>query len=257
MDQYTHDGLEREYTLYKPSGLKDNSPLVVFLHWYSGTGEDIINYVNFNKLADKYRFGILYPEGLLDKYKVKHWNANLEISDVNDIHFITKLTTFIQEKHVFSKINTFVTGISNGGFMCYTLALSKPYFFRAYAPVIGLMSLYDWDNRTFKNPVSLLHICGLDDEVVPQDGTGKEGDGWGGAPHIDVIMDYWRSVNKSKEIRHVQFTPKSTIDYYIDGINDTELWCVKIKDHGHDFPLKEHGIDGAELIWSFFKKFLK
>ena len=186
MSTYSYEGMEREYTLYRPSNLKENSPLVVFLHWYTGSAKEIIDIIGFNDIADKYGFAVLYPEGLLDKYGNKHWNSGLQLSEVDDIGFITALIKSLQEKYILDKHNTFVTGISNGGFMTYSLALHKPELFNAFAPVIGTMSGKDWNERTFKYPVPILHICGLDDEVVPFDGTGSLEDGWGGREQDDI-----------------------------------------------------------------------
>ncbi|MBN2604544.1 MAG: hypothetical protein JXR62_01815, partial [Bacilli bacterium] len=85
MSQFMHHNLQREYVLYQPSNVKKGCPLVVFLHWYTGSSEDVINFIGFNEIADKYGFAVVYPEGTLDKYQTKHWNANLDLSDTDDI----------------------------------------------------------------------------------------------------------------------------------------------------------------------------
>jgi len=256
MGRFRFKEMNREFTLYKPKGLPSNSPLVVFLHWYTGSASEVLIHVPFNDLADKYQFGVLYPEGLLDKYNNKHWNANLEISDFDDIGFISELTKSIQEEHGFSKENTFATGISNGGFMCYTLAMNTKDIFKAYAPVSGFMSLYDWENRTFSNPINLIHICGLADDVVPQDGSGKIEDGWGGAPHIDTITKYWADVAKLEKYNTKQLTTNTSKESYTSADSKYEVQCIKIKGHGHDYPGPEHDVDAGELMWNFFDKFI-
>jgi polyhydroxybutyrate depolymerase len=257
MSTYSYEGMEREYTLYRPSNLKENSPLVVFLHWYTGSAKEIIDIIGFNDIADKYGFAVLYPEGLLDKYGNKHWNSGLQLSEVDDIGFITALIKSLQEKYILDKHNTFVTGISNGGFMTYSLALHKPELFNAFAPVIGTMSGKDWNERTFKYPVPILHICGLDDEVVPFDGTGSLEDGWGGAPNINLVVEYWADVNQCDIPIEHHLTENSTLIKYSNGINDNEVWLLKIKKHGHDFPTKGTDIDGGELLWEFFSKYIR
>ena len=59
MSTYSYEGMEREYTLYRPSNLKENSPLVVFLHWYTGSAKEIIDIINENLDNDK--------SGIIDK----------------------------------------------------------------------------------------------------------------------------------------------------------------------------------------------
>lgn len=256
MNKFNYNGIEREYTIYRPKNLRENRPLVVFLHWYTGTTQEVIDIIGFNEIADKYDFGVVYPEGLLDKYGNKHWNSGLQLSEVDDIGFITALTTSLQQEFLFDKHNTFVTGISNGGFMTYSLAVHKPELFNAFAPVIGTMSGKDWNERTFKNPVPILHICGMNDEVVPYDGTDSLEDGWGGAPSVKVIVEYWANLNECDNPIEKHLTENSTLFKYPNGINNNEVWLLKIKNHGHDFPTKGTDIDGGELLWKFFSKYI-
>jgi polyhydroxybutyrate depolymerase len=257
MSAFIYEGVKREYILYKPDNLKEHCPLVVFLHWYTGSAEEVINIIGFHEIADKYGFAILYPEGTLDKYKTKHWNASLDLSDADDIGFISSLVKSIQEEHHFNPNNTFVMGISNGGFMTYTLALNTPNLFAAYAPVIGTMSGRDWKERTFQNPVPIFHISGLDDELVPFDGSGSLEDGWGGAPSIDIMVKYWADLNQCVGPIEEHLTENSTLFQYQRGVNNHEVWLLTIKNHGHDFPTKDADVDGGELIWKFFSKYIK
>ena len=258
MNEIMIDNIKREYILYKPKALEENSPLVVFLHWYTGYAQDIINFTEFNAIADKYNFGVVYPEGLKDKEGIKHWNSGLRISSVDDVSFIEILVNNLVKEHSFNSKNIFVTGISNGGFMCYTLANQLPQLFNAYAPVIGTMSLRDWNERTTHSPVPIFHICGLDDEVVPPYKENNEGGGWGGAPNVDVIMEYWANKAGCESPFTTKIGKESTIDYYVNGLNNIEVWCLKIKKHGHEYPRLEHGddVDGGELIWKFFQKYI-
>jgi len=256
MKKLMHADLERKYILYKPENLPKESPLVVFLHWYTGNAQDIINFTDFNDIADKYGFGVVYPEGLLDIHGNKHWNSNLDISNFDDVGFIELLVQTLVKEHHFNSKDIFVTGISNGGFMSYSLANNIPHLFSAFAPVIGTMSKRDWKERTSKNPVPILHICGLDDEVVPPYKKNDEGEGWGGAPNVDIIMRHWADKAGCDEPITEQLGSKTTIDYYDNGIDDLEVWCVKISDHGHDYPTKKDDIDGGELLWRFFSKYV-
>lgn len=258
MEKFMHNEIKREYVLYKPNNLKVGAPLVVFLHWYTGSVHDVIGATKFNEVADKYGFAVVYPQGLLDKDGNKHWNSGLEISAYDDEGFIEELTNHLIKTHKLSKENTFVTGISNGGFMSYTLAVNKPYLFSAYAPIIATMSRKNWENRTFKNPVPILHICGLNDEAVPPYRTKEpDSDGWEGSPNVDVITKYWADLAKTKKFTTEQYSKDTTIEYHTEGIDGIEVWIVKIDNHGHYYPSKNDDIDGGELLWKFFKKYLK
>ena len=112
------------------------------------------------------------------------------------------------------------------------------------------------ENRTFSNPINLIHICGLADDVVPQDGSGKIEDGWGGAPHIDTITKYWADVAKLEKYNTKQLTTNTSKESYTSAHSKYEVQCIKIKGHGHDYPGPEHDVDAGELMWNFFDKFI-
>ena len=124
---------EREYIFYKPEGLKNNSPLVLVLHGYTSSAETIQWYSQMNEIADEHAFAVCYPQGTDDNNGIPHWNANLKISDVNDIKFLSELAQTLQEIHSLDPARTFVCGMSNGGFMSYTLACEAPEIFKAIA----------------------------------------------------------------------------------------------------------------------------
>jgi poly(3-hydroxybutyrate) depolymerase len=49
---------------------------------------------------------------------------------------------------------------------------------------------------------------------------------------------------------------------YLDGVDEHEVWYYRLNNHEHVFPgdpmasdsLSQSGINGAEEIWSFFRK---
>ena len=69
---------------------------------------------------------------------------------------IKDLAKKLQAEYDLSDKNTFVGGMSNGGFMSYTLACERSDTFKAIASVTGTMSGYDWENcNPNKVPVEL------------------------------------------------------------------------------------------------------
>jgi len=75
-----------------------------------------------NTLADIKGFAVCYPQGSLDETGVSFWNSELDYAPVDDVGFLTELAKYLQEHYKLSAKNTFVCGMSNGGFMSYTLA---------------------------------------------------------------------------------------------------------------------------------------
>ena len=61
-------------------------------------------------------------------------------------------------------------------------AAERPEVFKAVGSIIGTMSGYTWEHREDIKPVPVLQISGLDDRIVPVDGSMRPAGGWGGAP---------------------------------------------------------------------------
>ena len=257
---FNHNGETRQYLLYLPDNLPENAPLIFVLHGYGGNAVSMMYLVDMNKIADENGFAICYPQGTLDFKDSTHWNAGLDISETDDIGFLTELAKYLQSTYNLNEEKTFSCGFSNGGFMSYTLACEAPDVFNAIASVSGTMSGYTWNNRNISEPIPILHIHGLDDEVVPIDGSISASGGWGGAPHVDTIIEYWVSVNNCSTTENVTVSDNTNAFYHRGGINGYEVWYYKIDNWGHGWPMYNPekpdynpGINASEIIWEFFE----
>ncbi len=252
---FNHNKVERKYLLHLPKNLPENAPLVFVLHGYHGDARDYSE-LGMNRVADENGFAVCYPQGARDFEGTPHWNARLTISKTDDIGFLSELATHLQERHKLNPAKTFVSGISNGGFMSYTLVAERPDVFKAAASVIGTMSGYTWEHRNMIRPVPILQISGLGDEVIPYDGSMSPAGGWGGAPNQDVIIEFWIKLNKTETEEVVQISSKTTAHYYKGGVNGNEVWHYKIEGFGHRVPgEREMGTTAVDVIWKFFSKF--
>lgn len=265
---FEHDGITRRYTLYKPNNIQDGAPLIFVLHGYGSNAKNIMTYSQMNDIANRNGFAVCYPQGSINYYTSRtHWNANLkQMSNVKDADFLSKLATFLQNEHNLSKENTFVSGMSNGGFMSYTLACNKSDIFSAIASITGTMSGHDWNNCDPEKPIPVLQISGTDDYVVPMDGSMSAAGGWGGAPDINKIIDYWSNLNScnKNEIVRIANVNQNDNSYVILEKNynedqSNEVWLYTIYGGGHTWPGAWGNMDisASEEIWSFFKKYLR
>ena len=237
---FNHGETERPYLIHLPKDLSDNAPLVFLLHGYRDDARGNME-LGMNRVADANGFAVCYPQGEKDRRGIPHWNARLKISKVDDIGFLSALAVRLQATHKLDPNKTFTCGISNGGFMSYTLVAEKPDVFKAAASVIGTMSGYTWEHRDQIKPVSILQISGHADEVIPYDGSMTPKGGWGGAPNQDIIMDFWKELNQTKteDVRNLSDT--TTAHYFKDGINGNQVWHYRIKEFRHRFPHKRNG----------------
>ncbi len=187
---------------------------------------------------------------------IPHWNARLKISKTDDIGFLSALASDLQTQLSLNESKTFVCGISNGGFMSYTLVAENPDVFKAAASVIGTMSGHTWEHRDVIRPVPILQVSGRNDEVIPYNGSMSKSGGWGGAPDQDVMMEFWRKLNETKTEEVLRISNMTTAHRYKDGVNGNEVWHYKIQEFGHRIPgEREMGTNVAEVIWEFFSKF--
>ena len=264
---FNHNGLNRMYTLYKPDNLKEKAPLVFILHGYTSNSTNIMNYSAMNSIADQHGFMVCYPQGTRNLYTGQtHWNANLtEMSSVDDSGFLNDLAKKLQAEYNLSDKNTFVGGMSNGGFMSYTLGCERSDTFKAIASITGTMSGYDWRNC---NPgkVPVLQISGTNDMVVPMDGSMSSAGGWGGAPHIEKIMTYWSNINecnktKSENVLNADNTDNSYVklDKKTDCYSNHEVWLYTVYGGGHTWPGAWGNMDisASEEIWKFFSRYIE
>lgn len=247
---------ERKYLLYLPKNLKTNAPLLFVLHGYRGDARDYMGEMGMNVQADKHGFAVCYPQGSDDAEGVPHWNARLRISQTDDVAFLARLALALQNKHGLNPNKTFVCGVSNGGFMSYTLVAEKPSVFKAAASVIGTMSGTTWENRETCKAVPILQMTGMYDEVVPHDGSMSTQGGWGGAPDQEEIIKFWSGLAEAKEKEVVELSSKTTVCYYRGGNNGIEVWFYKIREMGHTIPNKGNaGFDVSHELWRFFRRF--
>jgi len=252
---FNHNGTDREYLLHLPRDLPKQAPLVVFLHGYHGDARDYAE-MGMTRVADEKKFAVVYPQGLPDREEIPHWNARLKLSKVDDIGFLKALVESLQKKHALDPKRTFVSGVSNGGFMSYTMVSEHPDQFRAAASIIGTVSGETWRKREKMKPVPILQISGLSDKIVPVDGRMSPAGGWGGAPDQKTIIEFFKKLDRTSTEEIVKVSPQTTGYRYSGGVNGSEVWLYEVKDWGHRVPgKKELGVHSVDLVWDFFSRY--
>ena len=264
---FDHNGVNRLYTLYKPDNLKEKAPLVFVLHGYTSNSTNIMNYSKMNEIADQNGFMVCYPQGTSNAFTGQtHWNANLkEMSSIADSEFLTDLAKKLQAEFNLSEKNTFACGMSNGGFMSYTLGCERSDTFKAIASITGTMSGYDWNNCN-PNKVPVLQISGTNDMVVPMDGSMSSAGGWGGAPKIQDIMNYWGDINECTQTQTLNLPDSNktdnsyvSIEKKVDCYNNHQVWFYTVYGGAHTWPgaWGNMDINASEEIWDFFSRYIE
>ncbi|MDE7130168.1 MAG: prolyl oligopeptidase family serine peptidase, partial [Alistipes sp.] len=153
--------IERSYKIYLPNDMAAHRSLVVVLHGYGGSADPAR--FDMNRVADRYGFAVCYPQGERDGRGKRCWNVGYPFQEdmtIDDVEFLCDLVGHLQERYGLSPDNTFCTGLSNGGEMCYLLAYTRSDVFRAVAPIAGLTLESMYRTLSATRAVPLMEVQG-------------------------------------------------------------------------------------------------
>ncbi len=258
-----HQGMEREYWVYLPEGIKAEAPLVLALHGYGGSA--VKGKPGLMDTADKYGFAVCYPQGAEDAKGKTCWNVGYPFQKglkTNDVDFLCDLAGKLQKDFRLSAENTFLTGMSNGGEMCYLMAEKRPNAFKAIASVAGLI-LEEMD-RDYRTAVPFMEIHGTADRTSKWEGDPQNEGGWGAYLAVPVAVSYIIAANgcvsetktvlprKRNEVILHQFQGGKPA---WKGGPDSEVWFYEIIGGKHTWA--EDDMDTFEEIWRFFSRYVE
>lgn len=261
----TFEGEEREYILYLPDVYSDESslPLVVFLHSYGWKGKNEMWNTDFNEIAEKYGFVIVYPNA------IPNWNSGISddptypTPDTDDVTFIKAVITEMHDLYHINLERVYATGYSNGGTMAYRLACEASDKIAAIASVGGSMGESVFENCKPSRAISVLEIHGTKDTYLPF--TGKPG-----LKPIEEGIDFWVSANaceSTETLTMADIDPEddSTIEKtnYTNCADNSSVVLMKVENGGHTWPGEDDStygrvnrdIDASEEIWKFFSEY--
>lgn len=264
-DSLVVNGQMRAYTIFLPADLPAQAPLVVCMHGYSKKVPKPSRF-DLDPVAAREKFAVCYIHGLPDS--TRHYGyyvgypaqASMQKHETSDICL---LTAAVQKRFNLSKANTFATGMSNGGDMCYLMAYEGQTTFRALAPVAGITMNWIYQKYQAPHPVSIYEIHGTADKTSSWYGDMENKGGWGAYLPLKVSIGYWVARNRCTTIE-----PTDTIagkdpsnGHYIvrhrftGGIGGTEVWVDEVVGAPHSWHAKD--MDTGEAIWAFFRRFIK
>lgn len=200
-------GGDRPATLETPVTLTEGKqyPLVVLLHGYSATGYVQSAYFQMHALTDADAALWIAPDGNTDSTGKQFWNAGPECCDFDgtqpdDVGYLSQLVDDIEAEWPIDPNQIFFIGHSNGGFMSYRMARERA---DKIAAIMSLAGNVPSAGPTPSQPVSVLHLHGTADAVIPYDyqGTGAVADtqiasGWDGCT-TDTVGDSTLDLDES------------------------------------------------------------
>lgn len=259
-------GLDRYYRVYTPA-MYDGSmpvPLLLNLHGYSSNAFQQEFYGEFRNIADTANFIIVCPDGTTDGFGFQFWNCfTADNIGVDDVQFLSQLIDTISAEYTIDANRIYSTGMSNGGFMSYTLAGELSDRIAAVASVTGSISYDRFPAIAPSHPTPVMEIHGTADGTVPYYGSDI-------FLPIEDVVDYWVNYNGCNPTAEVIEVPDinpgdgctATHFIYSGGANGTNVELFRINDGGHTWPgtifllgVTNKDINASLEIWKFFSKY--
>jgi polyhydroxybutyrate depolymerase len=261
---FMSDGILRNYRLYIPEMINplNPAPLILNLHGYGSNNIEQEAYADFRPIADTAGFILVHPNGTPDGSNNLHWNT-FGSSNVDDVGFISALIDTISNSYNIDFNRVYSTGMSNGGFMSYSLACVLSHRIAAIASVTGTMITTTFNACDPQRPVPLMHIHGTADGTVPYNGNVF-------FVSVQSLLDYWVEHNNCSttpvitEVPDIDPDDGCTAEHYLytGGDLGSTVEHYKIIGGGHSWPgapininITNMDFSASQEIWRFFRQY--
>jgi len=249
----TIGGMERSYLLHVPTDLAADEPLplVLVFHGLSGDGNAIVQTTGFNALSDAYGFLVAYPNGSGPAGRFS-WNAGsccgyANQNNIDDTAFVRGILSDLGTTARIDSKRIYATGFSNGAMLSYLLGCEMSDTFAAVAPVAG--TLLTNTCRPLQ-PVSIIHIHGLNDVSVPYTG-GSNPAAVGAFPSVEWSIAVWAALDNCPLTHRTEQNGPVTHYVYSPCKNGTAVELFAIQGIGHAWPPASI-LPTSQIIWNFF-----
>ena len=262
----------RNYWLVRPEGIEKTkpAPLLMVLHGSAGSGEDMMTVTRrgFERLADKEKFVVVYPDAL-----ERRWND--QGGTVDDVGFLLAIVDKLVADGLVDKNRIYVAGISNGGMMAQRLACEQADRIAGIATVAG--GLPEPLQATCKpaRALPVLVIQGTEDPIVPWSGGAVAGfEDFGKVLSARETAKFWAANNRCGDGGVIAAEPdrdpkdgtRVKMEVFASCPAGAAVRLAAVEGGGHTWPggyqyLPERfigrtsqDVDANSLIWNFFKE---
>ena len=263
----SHDGMQREFTLYAPSIYESQAvevPLLIGLH---GLNSNMGYFTSrgFYEIADTANCIVVLPQALTDQNPIfalfgPAWNSGAALfglnpnSSVDDVGFLMAIVDELSGLYNIDQSRIYMFGESMGGFMTNRVACEQSERIAAIGTALGTIG----DNITCDpaSPVPALHIHGTADGTVPYSNNPYGMD-------AEELVDHWVNENEAETVAIVTNRPDSQPDgltveeyYHNNSVNGADVNFLKVNNHDHSWiSFPDHDVDFAVEIWNFVSRF--
>ncbi len=243
-----HDGLERSYHYYLPTGYDHSEPVPLVIDFHGGGINNLI-YLwisRFDKVAEEEGFILVVPNGTGSRYRYSYMREGID-----DVGFVSALIDEMEGRYNIDPGRIYAAGYSNGGGMATLLAFELPDRIAAVAPVSSLttrsvLTEQVMAGNTLPRPITMIISAGTDDQAYidyPEDTSAYEK--WGDELlSIYDVIDFFVDANEvPSEPELIGEWPATEDDPTVitcyrfgNGIDDTEVIFYRVEGGGHSLP---------------------
>jgi len=171
----TWQGVERHYVVHRPVQAP-SSPvsLVVALAGLTQSLASLHDWLPLDPVADQHGFAVAYPEAIGHKWS--YWRGGGVLvpdhgtEEVDDVGFISAMVDVLVKEGLADPERVFVTGVSRGALMSWTLLCERADLFAAAAPISSAMTEWQQSHCRPSRPVPVIAVDGTDDFTQFYDG---------------------------------------------------------------------------------------
>ena len=240
------DGEPREFRVFRPEKLQDAAPLVVMIHGWGFTAEQIERDYGWNDVAKKHQFVVAYPQGVgLSFNAAGDCCGPAADNDVDDLAFMTAMVERLTKALPIDDDRVYAAGMSNGGVMAYSLACRTSLF-----AAIGVVAGTQVGGCREPRPTSVIQVHGLADTIVRFDGGPAVVPG---AQPVSRVVANWRRITMCQEPERSRRGPVTTAR--AECADNREVTLVTIDGEGHTWPGHAGSTapwDATTELWKFF-----
>lgn len=275
----TKDGT-RSYTAYVPEDAPaQNAALVVALHGFGGSGDNIIEQGKWQQAADRHGFLLIAPDGMTEHKNrrasfignPRNWNAGensgtwASQNGIDDTGLLRTLITRAVASGRVDKNAVFITGFSNGAGMTFRAGAELSDIVAAIAPVSNGFLVNNID--TLARPVPLLMIWGDKDPINPiLGGEVRRGHNKVRRPGGTESFERWaRMLGCTDASETATPAPKLSEIRYQSCDGGAEARFITVSGMGHQWPSGKNyvqlvsgpgsdALDATAEIWAFFAR---
>ena len=163
-------GLDRDYRLFVPAGARRARPLLLALHQLHGSAAEWERRSGLDAGAATNGIVVAYPDGMDHSWDAGTCCQPAAGRRIDDVAFLRAVVTDVARRTPIDLSRVAVTGFSNGALMSYRLVCSAADVVHVAVPVAGDLVAGRCEPS---RPISVLHVHGGRDRVIPLDGVAR------------------------------------------------------------------------------------